>query len=353
MLSDEIMYRALLRKDSEFEGVFWVAVKTTGIFCRPTCTARKPKRKNVEFYKTTKEAILNGYVPCKICKPLEPKGQAPDYILELLKIIEADTTTRITEYGLKLMNIEPDKVRRWFKKNLGITFAGYQRMFRLNMAYQQIKKGDTVSGTAFGSGYNSLSGFTDAFRNLTGDSPKNAKYINIINLQRITTPLGPMLAGAVESGLCLLEFSDRRALGAELEDLKRYLKANLMFGSNPYLTMAEQQINEYFEGTRKIFDIPLVTPGTDFQNLVWQKLREIPYGTTKSYKYQAESINNPNAVRAVAKANGANRISIIIPCHRVIGENGNLTGYGGGIRRKKGLLDFEKDNTVSQNRMAF
>ena len=163
----------------------------------------------------------------------------------------------------------------------------------------------------------------------------------VINLEILDTPLGKMVSCATDKGLCMLEFIDRRALVTELKDLKRLLRASIEPGSNKHLKAVEKQLNEYFEGKRKKFDIPLVTPGTDFQQKVWQKLLDIPYGETRSYKQQSIAVGNLGAIRAVGTANGANRISIIVPCHRVIGEDGNLTGYGGGLKRKRWLLDFE------------
>jgi AraC family transcriptional regulator of adaptative response/methylated-DNA-[protein]-cysteine methyltransferase len=261
-----------------------------------------------------------------------------------LDLTEKNPFSRITNYQLLQQNIEPSKVRRWFKTHHGITFSGYQRMLRLNTAYQQLANGETVTAAAFDNGYDSLSGFTEAFKNVLEQNPENAKFVNVITIHRFTTPLGPMIAGATEKGLCLLEFTDRRMLETEFHDLKKYLQANVVWGQSSLAEKAEQQITEYFEGIRKTFDIPLFTPGTNFQNLVWKKLMDIPYGQAKSYKEQALSIENPNAVRAVAKANGCNRIAIIIPCHRVIGDDGSMTGYGGGIWRKKWLLDFEQKN---------
>jgi len=163
----------------------------------------------------------------------------------------------------------------------------------------------------------------------------------VIRLEILDTPLGKMVACATEEGLCLLEFIDRRAFVTELKDLKRLLRASIEPGTNKHLKAVEKQLNEYFEGKRKKFDLPLITPGTKFQQKVWQKLLDIPYGETRSYKQQSISVGNLGAIRAVGTANGANRISIIVPCHRVIGEDGTLTGYGGGLNRKRWLLDFE------------
>lgn len=274
MLTDKIKYKALVDKDVSYEGIFFAAVKTTGIFCRPTCTARKPNLENVEFFNTVKEAILHGYRPCKICNPLEGN---------------------------------------W----------------------------ETVTSAAFDSGYESLSGFNDSFKSIFGVSPVNSKNMQILNLTRIETPLGTMFAGAVEQGICLLEFTDRRMLETELKTLTKLLNATIIQGSNKHFGLLQQQLSEYFEGKRKEFSIPLFTPGSEFQQAVWTELQNIPYATTRSYKQQATALKKPDAVRAVANANGMNRIAIIIPCHRVIGNDGTLTGYGGGLWRKKWLLNME------------
>ncbi|MFZ1083269.1 MAG: methylated-DNA--[protein]-cysteine S-methyltransferase [Candidatus Kryptoniota bacterium] len=342
--TEETMYKAFLKRDSSFEGTFIVAVKTTGIFCRPTCRVRRPKRENIEFYPTAKDALLNGYRPCKICKPLEPLGATPDYIQKPISQVVANPSAKITDYDLVKMKFEPNKVRRWFKINHGISFQGYQRMLKINGALHQIKNGDKVTDTAFENGYDSLSGFTDAFKKIVGANPRDAKSVNVINIMRLTTPLGPMIAGATNEGICLLEFTDRRMLPLELNELKRLLKANLVYGHNKHFSFLEKQLSEYFEGKLTRFDLPLITPGTEFQKSVWRQLTTIPFGKTRSYEEQAIAINNLKAIRAVARANGFNRISIVIPCHRVIGKDGSLTGYGGGIWRKKWLLDFEKKN---------
>ena len=159
---------------------------------------------------------------------------------------------------------------------------------------------------------------------------------------KIESPLGELLAVATEEGVCLLEFSDRRRASRECRDLVRLLGQSLEDGDNWHLQTLRKQLSDYFNGDLKKFTVPLVTPGTDFQQAVWNELLQIPFGTTRSYQEQANILNKPDSVRAVANANGMNRISIIIPCHRVIGSDGRLTGYGGGLKRKKWLLDHEK-----------
>ena len=338
------MYKALVDKDVSYEGTFIAAVKTTGIFCRPTCTARKPKKENVEFYSTTKEAILKGYRPCKVCNPLEKLGETPNYIKNILKELNDNPSLKFKDWDLTQQGVEPSKIRRWFLKNHGITFQAYQRMYRINSAFKKIQNGEPVTSVAFDTGYESLSGFTDSFKSIFGVSPSNSKDKQIINITRLETPLGTMFACAAEQGICLLEFTDRKMLETELKRLAKQLNANIIQGANKHFDLLRRQLDEYFEGKRKEFTIQLFTPGTEFQQSVWKVLQTIPYGSTYSYKQQAIALKKPDAFRAVANANGMNRISIIIPCHRVIGEDGNLIGYGGGLWRKKWLLDLEKQN---------
>ncbi len=341
-LTREIMYKAILEKDTRFEGVFFTAVKTTGIFCRPSCTARKPKLENVEFLKTSKECILKGYRACKVCNPLKTISQMPMEFQKIIDELSENPTLKFKDYDLKQKGIEPNQIRRWFLKNHGITFQSYQRIFRINSAFKKIQNGESVTHTAFDTGFESLSGFGDSFKNIFGVSPKNGKQKNVIDLNRIETPLGTMLVCATNQGICLLEFTDRKMLETELKSIAKLLNATIIQGHNKYFELLEKQLNEYFNGKRKEFSVPLHTPGSDFQNKVWTALQHIPYGQTKSYKEQAITIGNPESVRAVANANGMNRISILIPCHRVIGSDGQLTGYGGGLWRKKYLLELEK-----------
>ncbi|MEO1263529.1 MAG: methylated-DNA--[protein]-cysteine S-methyltransferase [Bacteroidota bacterium] len=338
------MYQALVNKDSQFEGIFFAAIKTTGIFCRPTCTARKPKPENVEYYASTKDAIANGFRPCKVCQPMKLKGEFPDWLKGLMKEVAANPAIRLKNADLVERGISSSKVRRWFLKNHGITFQAYLRMQRINQAFGQIKYGESVTETAFENGYDSLSGFGESFKKTTGFAPVESQQQQLITITRIPTPLGPMLAGAVEEGICLLEFTDRRMLETQLLRLKKYLKTETVPGHSPHFHTLTEQLNEYFLGKRKNFDLHFITPGTAFQQKVWDQLLTIPIGSTRSYAEQAKAIGQPKAVRAVARANGDNRLSIIIPCHRVIGSDGKLTGYGGGLWRKEWLLRHENSN---------
>ncbi|MBN2433575.1 MAG: bifunctional transcriptional activator/DNA repair protein Ada [Acidobacteria bacterium] len=341
----DTMYEAFLRKDSSFDGIFFVAVKTTGIFCRPTCPARKPKRENVEFLRTSREALQRGYRPCKICRPLAFRGEIPDWLMPLLTEVEATPGIRLKDVDLRRRGLDPNRVRRWFRRHHGMTFQGYLRALRIGQAFGRIRHGDKVIDAAFESGYESLSGFTESFKKLTWFSPKHSPHQHLMTVTRLLTPLGPMLAGATTDGVCLLEFMDRRMLETQLNRLSRRLQARWVPGDNRHLSELHVQLNEYFTGKRTMFDFPLVLAGTTFQEAVWRELRTIPYGETRSYLEQAERLGRPEAVRAVARANGDNRMAIIIPCHRVIGKDGQLTGYGGGLWRKQHLLDLERKHT--------
>jgi len=337
-------FEAYCRNDSLYEGIFTTAVKTTGVFCRTTCKARNPKIENVVFFESPQQAMQNGFRPCKLCKPMEKMDETPEYIKLIIKELHANPYLRIKDYNLKERNIEPSHIRRWFKKHHNMTFHAYQRMLRINAAFNSIKDGETITKSAFDSGYDSLSGFNESYRSIFGDSPTQTSGKNIINIVRFTTPIGPMFACATKKGICLLDFTDRRMLETEFKDLCKRLDAVILPGFNPLLEQVQSELIEYFAGKRKQFSVPLDTPGTDFQRSVWVILQNIPYGETRSYKEQAIAIKNPKAVRAVASANGHNRVSIIIPCHRVIGSDGKLVGYGGGLQRKLWLLNFESQS---------
>lgn len=344
-LSFNQKYAAIGKQEAHFEGVFITAVKTTGIFCRPSCRARKPKLENVEFYDNVQQAMQSGYRPCKLCKPMQKMDATPDYIQDIIKALHENPYLRLKDKDLKDQGMEPSHIRRWFKKHHNMTFQSYQRMSRINAAYTSIKKGESITNSAFDSGFESLSGFNDSYKSIFGDSTSHSKDKAIINIVRFTSPLGPMFACASSQGVCLMDFTDRKILEKEFKDLCKRLNAVILPGENPHLDLVQKQLAEYFAGERKSFSVPLHTPSTEFRESVWKVLQEIPYGSTRSYKQQAIALGNPKAVRAVAAANGQNRVTILIPCHRVIGADGSLTGYGGGLHRKKWLLDFEKKNT--------
>lgn len=335
------MLRAFSDRDTTFEGVFFTAVLTTGIFCRPSCPARKPKPENVEFYATSRDALLAGYRPCRRCSPLRPAGENPDWLKPVIDAVDEKPTHRWRDADLRDLGVDPARVRRWFQKNHGMTFHAYSRARRLGTAIGRIKEGRQVSRTAFETGYESLSGFNEALKQLAGGAPTQMADAPVVTVTRIPTPLGPLVAGVTGGEVVLLEYADRRMLPTQFKRLGTALGCVFVPGEDPLLTQLTSQLEEYFEGTRKEFDVPIRSCGTDFQERVWAALLRVPTGTTCSYADIAREIGQPTAVRAVARANGDNRLAILIPCHRVIGSDGKLTGYGGGLWRKKRLLEIE------------
>ena len=335
------MMQAFLHGDAAFDGIFFTAVRTTGIFCRTTCPAKKPRPENVCFYGTPREALLSGFRPCKRCRPLEAAGDVPDWLRPLLADLEQDPTRRWQDDDLRRRGLSPERVRRWFQNQHGMTFHAYSRARRLGSALDQVQDGSQVTRAAFDSGYGSLSGFQEAFQRYFGASPTNVGSSTVVRVDRLTTPLGPMLVAATDEHLCLLEFVDRRLLPTQVQRLRRRLGAVFVPDRNDIIQQTETEIADYFRGERQDFGVPILTPGTDFQQQVWAALTRIPYGQTVSYSDLAATVGRPAAVRAVGTTNGLNALAIIVPCHRVIGVDGKLVGYGGGLWRKKRLLELE------------
>jgi AraC family transcriptional regulator of adaptative response/methylated-DNA-[protein]-cysteine methyltransferase len=339
--AESVMLEAFLSGDAAFDGVFVTAVRTTGIFCRPSCAARKPRKENVSFYQSPREAVAAGYRPCRRCRPLEPTGRPPEWLRPLLREVDNDPARRWSDADLRARGFAPERVRRWFRRTHGMTFHAYSRARRLGSALGSVREGSDVTRAAYESGWESLSGFQEAFRRWFGESPTTAAGKALIHVDRIATPLGPMLVGATDDALCLLEFTDRRALENQVRRVASRLGAAYVPGPNDLVARAADQVAEYFERSRRTFDVPIAPAGTAFQNEVWEALRAIPYGETRSYGQLAEAIGRPNAVRAVGAANGDNALAIVIPCHRVVGADGKLVGYGGGLWRKRRLLELE------------
>lgn len=335
------MIRAFEARDASYDGIFVTGVKTTGIFCRPACPAKKPRLENIEFYASPREALFAGFRPCKRCRPMQSKDHPPDWLRPLLAEVEKEPGRRWQDRDLRQLSLSPDRVRRWFKQHHDMTFQAYNRARRLGTAMGQLQLGSDVTTVAFENGFESLSGFNDAVRRQHDMTPSNLRKARKLSITRLPTPLGSMLACASEDALCLLEFADRRMLETQLKRTQKALGALLVPGDNDVLRLVSEELDSYFRGKLQHFTVPLETTGTPFQEQVWHALLKIPYGTTTSYGALSERIGKPTAMRAVARANGDNRIAIIIPCHRVIGKDGTLTGYGGGLWRKRRLLDIE------------
>ncbi len=336
------MMRAFLDRDPSYEGLFVVAVRTTGIFCRPTCPARRPRAEHVEFFPDPAAARAAGYRPCLRCRPEERAGTVPEWLAPFLAEVEGDPGRRWTDADLRARSLDPARVRRWFLAHRGATFHGWQRARRLGAALERIGNGADLTEAAYDAGFESPSGFRDAFARLFGDPPGRARARTRVVVTRILTPLGPMVAGSAGDGICLLEFTDRRMLETQITRLRRGLGAAFAPGESPALDALRGELEEYFAGTRAAFGVPPVLHGTPFQESVWRALLEIPYGETLSYEGLARRIGRPSAVRAVGRANGDNRLAVMVPCHRVVGADGKLRGYGGGLWRKEALLALER-----------
>jgi len=339
------MRRAVQAKDPAYDGIFYLGVRTTGIFCRPSCRARPPRLQNVEFFPTVKEAMFAGYRACKRCRPLESAGRPPAWAEQLVARLDGPGEERIRDADLRGMGLDPARVRRHFQRSYGMTFQAFARARRLGGALDELRRGADLDDVVFDHGYESHSGFRDAFAKAFGAPPGRVRTrvsaAACVRLAWMETPLGPMVAGGVDAGICFLEFTDRRAIEAQLRTLRRRFGPAVVPGENGHLAALRAQLAEYFAGRRRVFEVPLVAPGTPFQERVWAELRRIPYGETRSYEALARAVGAPGAVRAAGTANGANRIAILIPCHRVVNKNGRLGGYGGGLRRKELLLSLE------------
>ncbi|HEX5000008.1 MAG TPA: methylated-DNA--[protein]-cysteine S-methyltransferase [Terriglobia bacterium] len=340
--SRDEMLRAFQASDASYDGVFVTGVRTTGIFCRPSCPARKPLSRNVEFFGSAQAAMVAGYRPCKRCGPLEPAGRRPEWVERVLTRIDKNPAGRFTASELREVGVAAGRARRWFMANYGITFAAYCRGRRLTAALTAIRDGAAIDDAVFDSGYESHSGFREAFARWFGVPPGRAAVVDPILVTRIESPLGPLIAGASERGICLLEFTDRRTLEGQLETIRSRFQRAFAPGENVHVIQLRAELAEYFAGRRKAFETPLEYPGTDFQMQVWRELLRIPYGQTRSYQDLAKAVQSPDAGRAVGRANGMNRIAILIPCHRVIGKDGTPVGYAGGLWRKRWLLDHER-----------
>ncbi len=339
-------YQALLNKKSEYEGVFYVGVKTTGVFCRPTCPARKPKFENCEFYETAQQALLASFRPCKRCEPLSHPNHVSELVRLLIEAVENNPEKRWKDRDFQELSVDASTVSRQFKKRFGMTFVAYARARRMGLAMKQIRAGEAVIEAQLSTGYESSSGFRDAFTRIMGAAPTLLGQSSILKATWLDTRLGPMIAIADETALYLLEFVDRRGLEREVERLKKATKSIIIPGSTQPIKSIERELELYFDGVLKEFRTPLFLIGSAFTKQVWQELQKIPYGQTRSYGKIVRALDKPFAFRAVARANGANQIAIVIPCHRVINTNGELGGYGGGISRKNWLINHEKRNTA-------
>lgn len=339
------LYRALRARDPSYDGLFYFAVQTTGVFCRPICPARTPRRENVRFFTSAAEAEHAGFRACKRCRPLDPRGASPAWVEALVAAVERRARAggrRLRDEELRASGVEPTTARRYFQEQFGMTFHAYQRTLWLEKAQSGLAAGGAVSDVALDAGFESESGFRAAFVRLFGEPPSRAHHQEVLSVAHLASPIGSLFGAATSERVCMLEFVERKSIEGQVQALKRHFDGPILPGTNDLLERLRSQLAEYFAGARTRFDLPLAVVGTPFQEAVWHELARIPYGETRSYEDVARAIGRPTACRAVGMANGRNRLAILLPCHRVVEKSGALRGYAGGLWRKQRLLDLER-----------
>jgi AraC family transcriptional regulator of adaptative response/methylated-DNA-[protein]-cysteine methyltransferase len=255
--------------------------------------------------------------------------------------LACDGSERLTDADLARRGLEPKTVRRAFFARYRMTFHAWQRAQGLARARERLEGGESVLAAGLDGGYASTSGFRSAFSQLFGAPPSRGRAASVCRARLLPSPLGALIAVASERGICLVEFADHAHLERQTRDLARRRASALVPGSNRHLEQLALELREYFAGRRLVFEVELDVAGAPFQLAVWEALRAIPAGQTRSYAELAAALGRPGAQRAVARANASNHLAILIPCHRVIGSDGRLVGYGGGLWRKRRLLELE------------
>ncbi|SDE42465.1 AraC family transcriptional regulator, regulatory protein of adaptative response / methylated-DNA-[protein]-cysteine methyltransferase [Paracoccus isoporae] len=341
-LSEDRLYAALSNRDPAYEGRAFVGVTSTGIFCRLTCPARKPKPQNCRWFTSANAAQAAGFRPCKRCHPAGATAEGDADVTRLRAAIEADPARRWSEADVAEMGMDPSTIRRAFRRHFGMTFLQMAREARLREGARRMAGGDAVIEAQLDAGFDSASGFRQAFARLFGHPPAAMRGGGGLVADWIDTPLGGMIAVADDAALHLLEFTDRKALKGQLAKLSKDAGGRIGLGQSEMTRETARQLAGFFAGDRARFDLTLSPHGTTFQRRVWDALIRIPAGETRSYAEVAQAIGQPTATRAVARANATNGIAIVIPCHRVIGADGSLTGYAGGLWRKEKLIAVER-----------
>jgi AraC family transcriptional regulator of adaptative response/methylated-DNA-[protein]-cysteine methyltransferase len=336
------LYRALIARDEGYEGRAYVGVVSTGVFCRLTCPARKPRPENCRFFGSVAECLEAGYRPCLRCHPVAPTATADPAVKTLLAALRDRSGHRWTESDIVALGLDPSTVRRAFKRQFGMTFLEMARLDRIRSGFGELVRGGRVIDAQLEAGFDSPSAFRAAMAKLLGQPPSSFTNGGFLRMDWLETPLGPMVVVADRHTVHLLEFADRNALARELQALNAGSKGGIGLGRTPLVDLLERELNAYFDGRSAEFTVRLALHGSDFAKSVWRSLRAIPAGETRSYSDIARDIGRPTAIRAVARANGANQIAIVIPCHRVIGADNSLTGYGGGLWRKQKLIEIER-----------
>lgn len=338
----ETLYAALLARDGAYEGRAYVGVSSTGVFCRLTCPARKPKYENCSFYATQGACIEAGYRPCKRCQPMAVADGGDPAVRQLLEALDAEPARRWSEADVQALGLDPSTVRRAFKRQFAMTFLEMARQRRLREGFSALQAGEPVIAAQIDAGFSSPAAFRAAFARLAGMAPGAFRKDALLKADWIETPLGAMIAVACPHRLHLLEFADRKALPRELAKLQKAQPGGVGIGRTAPAEQAAAELQGFFAGENARFETPCAFHGTAFEREVWHHLQSIPAGQTRSYSQIARDLGRPSSVRAVARANGANQLAILVPCHRVVAADGALTGYGGGLWRKDRLIAAER-----------
>ena len=334
-------WAAFMRRDRSWDGRVIGAVKTTGIYCKPSCPAKRPKRENVEFFATGDEARAAGYRSCMRCKPDEV-GRDREAVAKAVKLIEhAEEAPSLGEIAAAV-GYAPHHFQRMFTRDLGVSPAGYWRGLRAKRAADALVETEQVTEAIYEAGYSGPSRFYADAKERLGMTPsawRDGGRGETIRYVVTDSPLGPLLVAATPKGICRLTFDeDESALAC------RFPNATIVPDDGTISAWVEGAL-EAIKHPQSAPDLPIDVRGTAFQEAVWRELRRIPLGETRSYADIARAVGQPDAVRAVGTANGSNPIAVLVPCHRVIRSDGTLGGYAGGLDRKRKLLAAERANS--------
>ncbi len=340
MIDSDTAWSAVMRRDRAFDGQFVTGVLTTGIYCRPSCAARHPNRTNVRFFANGADARAAGLRACKRCLPDEVSRDEAAVMAAIDEIRGAEDAPSLTALA-QLTGYSPTHFQRVFKRAIGLSPAAYARALREERARDALTGGASVTGAIYEAGYSSASRFYEGTKGrlgMTASDWRDGGKGRVIHWSVIETTLGAMLVAATDKGVCCLSFNEG------VDDLRaRFPKAELVAGGEGFRDLFETvtaAVEQPVMATA--VDIPLDVKGTAFQQRVWDELRRIPAGETRSYGQLAAALGNPKASRAVGGANGANNIAVLIPCHRVIAQDGGLGGYAYGTQIKAELLRREQ-----------
>ena len=343
--TDDIRWNAVIAKDRRADGQFFFSVRTTGVFCRPSCPARLARRENVAFHLTCDAAEAAGFRPCKRCRPREASQSERDaaLIAGACSLIETSEAPPRLAALAAAANLSPFHFHRVFKAITGLTPKGYADAHRADRVRKALPASKTITGAIYDAGFNSNGRFYASSNHVLGMTPRRYRAGGErlqIRFAIGECSLGSILVAATDKGVCaILMGSDPHLLVRQLQD--RFAKAELIGGDASFEKLVAQVIG-FVEQPRLGLDLPLDVQGTAFQQRVWKALRRIGVGKTASYGEIAARIGRPTSIRAVAQACGANMIAVAIPCHRVIRTDGQLSGYRWGVQRKQALLEREQ-----------